>query len=751
LVRLTVRRLVLSTVLAVPSAIAATVPPVAQIRPVTDHYGATTLIDNYRWMEAEPNPELRAFMTAETAEAIAALARLPARQKLAHAIAALDFPAVVVPSVVQDGDSIFYLYRGPSDDVARLMVRGIAGGEQHLLVDPEALPDAPMHSEIGAFAPSPDGSYVAYALANAGPDSTVLRVHNVGSGDELVEHLADARFAAVTWQADSTSFYYTRPVVLGAGAAAAPDSRWRHLGVFLHKLGTSAARDVPVLDAAHLPFPFHGQHIIPRLLVPPASDYALAVITDGVSPEIAVYAVPASQLAQQPAPWVAISPQGAGATQVAVSGSLAFLLTRQGAPTFRVISEDMADPGIDHARTVLPADQGVITGIAAASDALFAARRQGVGMHLLRLDYHASVAEEVRLPFEGTIKPSYDAEGGLVADPRGTGALFSLESWVHPRTWLRFDTHMRHTVDAGLVPPPPQDFSGYQATETTATARDGTKIPLSIITRRDIALDHARPALVEAYGSYGYAYDPRYLPEALAWADQGGVYAVAHVRGGGELGPPWHAAGQFANKPNSITDFLTCAATLTALGYSDAAHRAALGTNAGAIVVGGAITWQPAAFRAAVLRDGLLNPLRSEDTGNPESVLEFGSAHDLAQFPNLLPIDAYSQIKEGIEYPAVLLSAHIDDPMVPSWQSAKMAARLSAATTSGYPVLLRVAGDGPPLTRAARAQAQADDLAFLLWQLGAPDFQPSEARSTEKKSRKTSTSRHSSLPGPRPG
>ena len=743
----TIRQVVLSTVLAMPPAIAATAPPVAQIRPVTDHYGATTLVDNYRWIEAQPNPELRAFMTAETAQADAALARLPGREKLAHAIAALDFPAVVVPGVVQDGDAIFYLYRGATDDVARLMSRGIVGGDQHLLVDPEALPDAPMHSEIGAFAPSPDGSYVAYVLANAGPDSSVLRVHSVANNTELVEHIADARFAAVTWQADSTSFYYTRPVDTGAGDAPAGAARWRHLGAFLHKVDTTPARDILVLDAAHLPFPFHGQHIIPRLVLPPGSDYALAVVTDGVSPEIAVYAVPASQLAQQPAPWVAISPQGAGATQVAVSGSLAFLVTRQDAPTFRVISEDMADPGIDHARTVLPADQGVITGIAAGSDALYVARRQGVGMHLLRLDYHASVAEEVRLPFEGTIKPSFDEEGGLVADPRGAGALFSLESWVHPRTWLRFDSHLRRAVDAALVPPPPQDFSAYQAIETTATARDGTKIPLSIITRRDVVRDHVRPSLLEAYGSYGYAYDPRYMPEALAWADQGGVFAVAHVRGGGELGPPWHAAGQFANKPNTVTDFLTCADRLTALGYSDPMHRAALATNAGAVAVGAAITWQPSAFRAVVLRDGLLNPLRSEDTGKPDSTIEFGSAHDPAQFANLLPIDAYSQIKEGVEYPAVLLSAHIDDPSVPAWQSAKMAARLSAATTSGYPILLRVAGDGPPETRAARAQTQAGDLAFLLWQLGAPDFQPTEGHSAESKARRAPGSRHSAGAG----
>ncbi|MEJ0046844.1 MAG: prolyl oligopeptidase family serine peptidase [Rhodospirillales bacterium] len=221
----------------------------------------------------------------------------------------------------------------------------------------------------------------------------------------------------------------------------------------------------------------------------------------------------------------------------------------------------------------------------------------------------------------------------------------------------------------------------------------------------------------------------------------------ARVRGGGELGPPWHTAGQFANKQNTVTDLLSCADRLATLGYTDPAHLAALGTNAGGIAAGAAITWQPAAFRAAVIRDGLLNPLRSEDTGSPEAIVEFGSAHDPAQFPNLLPIDAYSQIKDGKEYPSVLLSAHFDDPAVPAWESAKMAARLDAATTSLHPILLRVSADGPPHTREARAQAQADDLAFLLWQLGVPSFQSPSGRSTEQPAHKGRPWRHSDLPG----
>ncbi len=693
--------------------------PVAQLRPVSNRYGATTLVDNYRWMETQPNPELRSYVTASAAYADAALARIPGREALRRTMTALDPPRVSIPALVQDGEDIFYLRRSPKDDVARLFARGATGGTEHMLVDPEMLPDVPAHSEIGSFTPSPDGAYVAYIMSDSGPDSAVLRILDVPGKKTLPDRIEQARFAGVAWNSSGTSFYYTRPVDTHAA------NPWEHLGVFLHRLGTPTMRDTMVLDGAHLPFPFHGPHVVPRLLLPPASDYALAVVSDGVSPEIAVYTVATSLLQQVPAPWVAVSPQGQGATQVAVSFSLAFLLTSNNAPTFRVINEDLADPGLDHARTVLAAvPDGVITGIAAASDALYVTRRQGVGSQLLRLDYRDPTPQRVELPVAGTIGPAsadtllHDTTLGhpvsLVADPRAAGAVFSLESWAWPRSWLRYDIHRHRAVDAGLAPPAPDSLAAYRATETTVVARDGTKIPLSIIARRDVPLDHARPTVIEAYGSYGYAEDPHFLPAALAWADQHGVYAIAHVRGGGELGPPWHVAGQFARKRNTITDLLSCADALTAEGYTSPAHLGGLGINAGAIAIGGAITWAPASLRAAVFRDGLLNPLRATESGPPEALMEFGGAHNPAEFVNLLPIDAYSQVREGTEYPAVLLTGHPPDDADQTWQSAKMAARLEAASTSGRPVLLRL--ENP---RAGGASStQVDELAFLLWQLG---------------------------------
>ncbi|HTZ71337.1 MAG TPA: prolyl oligopeptidase family serine peptidase [Acetobacteraceae bacterium] len=693
-------------------------PPVADVKPVTDTYFGTTIIDNYRWMEGEPSPAFRSFLSASKTFADDVIGRVRGIAKLQKDIDSFSGPYVTVSDMTPDGETLFYLRRGPKDDVARLVTRGASTGDERVLVDPETLPDARPHSEIDQIAPSPDGAYVAFGLQDNGPDSTVLRVFDSAQGVMLGEHIPGARFAAVSWLPDSSGFYYTRPA--DGGSTNRPRLR---LAVFLHKLGSKTDRDVLTLDAAYLPFPYHARTVVPRLVLPPGSDYALAVLSNGVGQDIAVYSAPISELGEHPAPWRGLAEEGDGVTEISVSGPIAFLLTHAQAPTFRVVSEDLADPGFATARTVMPAGDGVITGIAAAADALYAARRAGSGMQLLRLDYNQSVAEQIRLPFAGTIAPAYGGSGGLIADPRVNGTFLSLESWMHPKVWLRYDLRVHRITDPSIMPVFPRDVSAYQAIETTATGDDGTKIPLSLIARRDVAKDKARPVLLEAFGSYGYAYDARYLPIALAWADQGGVFAVAHVRGGGELGRPWHDAGRLGAKANSMLDLLACARALAAQGYSNPAKIAASGTNAGALTVAGAMLRDPGAFRAVLLRAGLLNPLRSEEYPNgAANIAEFGSAHDPMQFKSLFALDPYEHVQPGTAYPAVLLTGSLADPVAPAWHAAKMAARLMADSSSGRPILLRVSQDGGSPNRADQEELQAEELGFLLWQLDMPDF-----------------------------
>ena len=233
--------------------------------------------------------------------------------------------------------------------------------------------------------------------------------------------------------------------------------------------------------------------------------------------------------------------------------------------------------------------------------------------------------------------------------------------------------------------------------------------------------------MLQGYGSYGITLDPAFVPHFIPWLERGGVWGIAHVRGGDEYGEDWHNAGRKLTKQNTIGDMIACAEFLVKEKYTSAQHLAAQGGSAGGITVGGALTQRPDLF-AAILDDvGVSDALRSETTSNgPPNVPEFGSVKTEDGFKGLFAMDAYVHVKDGTPYPAVMLTTGVNDPRVDSWQAGKMTARLQAATSSGKPILLRVdydAGHGFGSGRAQRNQLVADELSFALWQFGDPEFQ----------------------------
>jgi prolyl oligopeptidase len=219
---------------------------------------------------------------------------------------------------------------------------------------------------------------------------------------------------------------------------------------------------------------------------------------------------------------------------------------------------------------------------------------------------------------------------------------------------------------------------------------------------------------------------PFFNPQLLAWYERGGVYAVAHVRGGGEYGEEWHRAGQKRTKPNTWRDFIACAEYLVGKKYTSPARLAGMGMSAGGILIGRAVTERPELFGAAVIGVGLTDMLRYETTANGvPNIAEFGSVKTREGFEALREMSAYHHVRAGAAYPAVLLTTGINDPRVAPWLPAKMAARLQAATSSGRPVLLRVdyeAGHGVGSTRRQFAEEITDIMTFLLWQFGDPAF-----------------------------
>jgi len=700
-------------------------PPVAMVHPVTDDYFGTKITDPYRWMESEPQPQFNAYLHAENTYARAVLAHIPGRDALAKQIGEVSGLAAAVGTVDLAGGKRFYLRRDAGGQIARLFVSDVSGHET-LLVDPARLDAGGKHAEIDQFQPSQDGSLVVYGVSSGGSENSTLHIIETKSLTVRPDTIDRAEFAQASWAPDGQSFFYSRLPPNWQKLPAV--EQYAHQIVYRHTLGADPATDAPVLQSDHLPFAFKAAAIFPSVLITPGSGTALALVADGVSPEIAVFATPlAGLLAHHPA-WKQIAAQSDDVVGLTVHGNLIDLQTHKDAPRFKVLETALDAPDIAHAKTVIPETAGVLTAISAASDGLYYATRDGAVFSLHRLPYGAAMADTIKLPFGGTIAPPEATNGGLVTDPTAPGTLISLESWVRPPVWLRYDPATKDLTNSHILPDFPRDLSAYRSLETTAHAPDGTAIPLSIITKKGTPQDGKRPTYLVGYGSYGISYDPAFSPRFLPWLDQGGVLAVAHVRGGGELGQAWHDAGKIATKQNTIHDFIACAEALIAKGYTDSAHLGGEGTSAGGILIGGAITQRPDLFRAAVIRVGATNTLREQFTaGGPANIPEFGDATNKLQFPAMLAMDAYNNVHKGVAYPAVILTGGAEDPRVTVWIPAKMTAKLQADSSSGRPILFRVefdAGHGIGSTRKQRDDETADEFAFLLWQFGAPGFKP---------------------------
>ncbi len=726
-----------SLLLAIPSVRAAAAaldpPPAARVSPVTEQRFGTTLADPYRWMEGEPVPEFARFLRAQDDHARALLARLPERGRLLSAISDLDGLSIGISRLTTANGERFFLRLDADRQVARLVMQGPQAHDGRagvVLVDPAEPGGAARDAEIDQFAPSQDGSLVAYGVSTGG-SGTSLHVIETATRRIRPDVIDRVRFARLSWAPDGRSFFYARlPRPDPRARAGAPDAPLR---IYRHRLGEDPDRDRLILDPERLPgafdaMPSRAARIFPALVVPPGSDYVLAELRDGVSPELAIYAAPYASLGLPQVPWRQVAAPADGVVAVAVRGARIDLLTHRDAPHFKIVETDLDQPSFAGARLRVRAGSGVLTGIGLAADGLYFARRDGSAMTLLRLADGAVLPEIITLPVAGSIAPAGEDAGGLLADPRRGGVDVGVQSWIQPLAWLHYDPASRAVAALGLVPGFAHDLRAYQSVETSARGLDGTLIPLSIVSRRDRRYDGPRPLLLEGYGAYGIAEDPAFMPTLLPWLDGGGILAVAHVRGGGEGGQAWRDGGRLATKINSITDFIACARTLIARHITDAAHLAGSGTGAGGILIGGAITRAPELFRAALIRGGATNTLRQEFAADgASSIVEFGSVAERGQFPALLQMDALAHVQAGAAYPAVLLTGDASDPRVPLWEAAKMTARLQRASRSGRPVLLRVGFEGelgPGAARARRDAEEADEQAFLLWQMGEPEDQP---------------------------
>jgi prolyl oligopeptidase len=703
-----------------PNAKAEDLPPKALPRPVTETYFGTSVVDPYRWLENTSDAKTSDWFKGQNDYTRKVLERIPSRDKLLQRISALDNAGVSIGGVQVAGGRTFYFKTVPGSDNRRLYVRTGIDGKERLLVDPQKLTLGSKHYSIDYFYPSFDGRLVAYGLSLSGSENSVLHTIDAGNGKVGSEQIDRSQFASVAWRPDGRSFFYTRLPKLPIGAPAT--EQYRRAIVYLHRVGTDPKQDRSVFGYGVSPRLSIGVDDFPAVQVSPVSPYAFGILQNGVQNELTIYTAPLNALEKSNIPWRKVASVTDAVTRIDVRGEEVYLLSHKDAPRYKILRTSAVQPDIAHATAVVPTSERVITSLGVASDGLYVQDLDGGISRLRRIDFAQGAIKPVALPFEGSI-------GALVTDGRLPGALLRLESWTKSPLWYAYNPQQESLSDTQLVPASPVDFSDIESVEVKAKSADGTMIPLSIVYKRGLVLDGSHPTWLEGYGAYGITIDPDFRPTRRAWLENGGILAFSHIRGGGEYGEDWHLAGQKLTKQNTIADFIACAEYLVAQKYTSPAHLAGEGTSAGGITIGGAITQRPDLFGAALIRVGESNALRSElMASGPANIPEFGTFKTQDGFKALFAMDAYQHVKDGTPYPAVLLTTGINDPRVAPWQAAKMTARLQAASSSNKPVLLRVdydAGHGLGSTKSQRDAELADEEAFLFWQLGVREFQPS--------------------------
>jgi prolyl oligopeptidase len=683
--------------------------PIAAVRPVTDDYFGTKVVDPYRYMENLKDPEVQAWFAGQNDYTRAVLAGIPGRAQLLARIQELSQSVPFVIATRLPGDLYLIEKKLPTEDVPKMYLRSGLNGKDRLLADPERITLTVANQSKGKNGPSglevsDDARYGAVGITPGGAENnSELHVIEIATGRETGDVISRGgpEFFSTYWLPDNRSFVYRRSQILPPGAPATElDQKKR---AYLHVLGTDPEKDLPVFGYGVVPSIDVDPIFEASVRTQPGSRYAIGELDNGFAHSSAYYIAPVESIGKPNPAWRKVADFADGVTQIIVHGDDLYLLTYKDAPRYKVLRIDARSPDLAAAEIVVPPGEAVITYLDAALDTLYVELNDGGIGRILRVPYgRAPKAERVALPFDGSVYAQ--------TDPRLPGALLHMQSRTKARQYYAYEPKTQQVTNTGIQPVGPYGHpDNLESVEVKVRSYDGTSVPLSIVYPKGMKMDGSHATVLRGYGAYGMSESPGFVPTSLAWHEKGGVLATCHVRGGGEYGEEWHQAGKESTKPNTWRDFIACTQYLIDNKYTSPARLAGQGGSAGGIMVGRAITERPDLFGVVL------------------NVPEFGSTKTAAGFAALFEMSAFHHVKDGTAYPAVLLTTGMNDPRVDPWEPGKMTARLQAATSSGKPVLLRVdygGGHGGGSGATAAQEALADTYSFLLWQFGVPEFQP---------------------------
>jgi prolyl oligopeptidase len=671
-------------------------PPPTPRHPASSEFHGVSVADPYRWLEDPADPAVRQWTAAQNAYTEAALAAMPQGKVLTARVQQLAITSTTRSDPTLAGGTLFYLQQTPPQPQPVLIAQAWPDGAAKVLVDPNAGNDG---TAITAYWPSPHGRYLAYGTAEGGSELTTIRVLDVHSGKTLPDTLPWAGGGTtpqgLAWDADERGFSYVRFAPPAVGQAV----EQFHATLVHHALGQAATADTVVFGKGYSKT---AEYV---LVNAPATAQAAVLAYDGDGG-------PAEVFLQRGGSFRRALDRGANVRTAAWVNGRLFVASFRDAPRGRIVA--IGDDG--KAVPALAEREGAIQQIAPLGDGFLVVRSWGPNWWVEQYGADAKFVRRLPLPEHGI------GIGEIASESGQDKALISYSGWTTPARWAEYDGRSGSLKTVFEVKPA-ADYSKVVVQRIDGTSKDGTKIPVTVLSLPGTTPNGARPTILYSYGGFDIPIKPGFIGSNLAWLEHGGVLAYANIRGGNENGQQWHAQGQKLDKQNVFDDFHAAALALIDARWTDRAHLGILGGSNGGLLMGTQIVQHPGDYRAVVARVGIYDMLRHEtDFANgPYNIPEYGSIADPAQFKATLAYSPLQHVQANAAYPAVLLTTGENDPRVAPWQSRKFAAALQNASASTRPILLLTrmnAGHGVGAPFSQRVGDTAIGLTFFAHELG---------------------------------
>jgi prolyl oligopeptidase len=690
-----------------PAAVAPLYPVTARVE-VNDNYFGTKVADPYRWLEDLDSPAVSNWVQAQNALSQPRLAELPARAWLKSRLTKLwNYERYDIP--VKRGSRYFYLHNDGTQNQSVLLVSEGLTAPGRVLFDPNsARSDATV--AIADFTPDVRGNVVAYAVSDGGTDWQVWRFRRVADASELSDTLRFTKFWGVSWARDDSGVYYSRYPALPNGKG---DDSSRP-AVYFHRLGTSQDQDRLVYEVTN-----HPTHV-PVGRTTEDGHYLIITLFEGYEKN----AVEVLDLRQSGArPRALFTAWDALYNFIGAHGRELFFQTTHNAPLGRVIAVDAQDPSERH--NVVP------EGASALEQATYVGGRI-IARYVEDAHAVARVYERDGRPVGDVPLPGLGGVEGFGGEESQSETFFSYQDYLTPRRIFRLDVASSQ-ASLWREPQTPALTDTFVTEQVFYNSKDGTRVPMYITHRRDMAKDGNQPFLLYGYGGFDISLTPVYRPQVQAWLEMGGAYAEANLRGGGEYGENWHKAGTLANKQHVFDDFIAAAEYLTREHYTRSARLGIHGRSNGGLLIGAVLTQRPELFGVALPAVGVLDMLRYQtaSANARQWSSDFGLSEDPEQFKALYAYSPVQNVKKGVCYPPTLITTADHDDRVVPWHSFKFAAALQAAQLCPNPILIRIetrAGHGAGKPVWMQIEDFADQWAFLArWlEMGPPPELPAQ-------------------------